>query len=70
VYQQHDEGLEAMRIVVGITDGVMPEVREGLSEDRTIVADSARQAAGGSGGGQRPAEMPGMGGGGIRRGGM
>ncbi len=59
-----------MRMVLGITDGVMLEVKEGLSKDRTIVADSARQAAGGSGGGQRPAEMPGMGGGGIRRGGM
>ena len=45
-----------MRIVVGITAGVMTEVKEGLSQAQTIVADSARQAEGGSGGGQRPAE--------------
>lgn len=45
-----------LRIVVGITDGVMAEVHGGLSQDQTLVAESARQAEGGSGGGQSPAE--------------
>lgn len=61
--------LAPSRIRIGISDGVMTEVREGLNEGQTIVTDAARSNSGsappGMGG-----PRPGGGGGGFRRGGM
>ena len=68
--------LQPVRVRIGISDGVMTEVREGLSEGQTIVVDTARAAQGGAGiggmGGPMAPPRPGGGGGGggFRRGGM
>ncbi|HNN92733.1 MAG TPA: efflux RND transporter periplasmic adaptor subunit, partial [Pseudomonadota bacterium] len=68
--------LQPVRVRIGISDGVMTEVREGLTEGQTIVVDTARAAQGGAGmggmGGPMAPPRPGGGGGGggFRRGGM
>lgn len=62
--------LSATRIRIGISDGTLTEVREGLAEGQTLVVDTVRNASSGSTapgmGMQRPAGGPG----GFRRGGM
>ena len=65
--------LSPTRIRIGITDGTVTEVREGLADGQTVVIDSVRSASNGPAppgmGGARPGS-PGGGGGGFRRGGM
>lgn len=69
VYVPDGERIAPVPITIGISDGIVTEVKEGLQEDQVVVVDSAKPAAGSNGGsgGPRP---PGMGGGGFRRGGM
>lgn len=61
--------LSASRIQIGISDGTLTEVREGLSEGQTIVVDTVR-SANAMPAGMGPARPSGGGGGGFRRGGM
>jgi len=68
VYLPRGEQVEAVPITIGISDGMITEVKEGLSEGQPIVVDVARSSGGGAppaGGAVRPG-----GGGGFRRGGM
>jgi HlyD family secretion protein len=61
--------LQSVRVRIGISDGVMTELRDGLNEGQTVVVDTARAAqAGGPMAPGRPGG--GGGGGGFRRGGM
>jgi len=65
--------LSATRIRIGITDGSVTEVREGLADGQTVVIDSVRTASNGPaspGMGGTRSGSPGGGGGGFRRGGM
>lgn len=69
VYLPRGEQVEAVPITIGISDGMITEVKEGLSEGQPIVVDVARSSGGSGappvGGAGRPG-----GGGGFRRGGM
>lgn len=72
VYLPRGELVEPVQITIGISDGMITEVKEGLTEGQPIVVDVARSPGGSSsgppaGGAARP---PGGGGGGFRRGGM
>jgi HlyD family secretion protein len=59
----------AQRIVVGITDGTLVEIREGLSEGQQVIVDVVRSSGSATSG--RPSSSGGGGGGGgMRRGGM
>jgi HlyD family secretion protein len=70
--------LQPVRVRIGISDGVMTELREGMTEGQAVVVDTARAAQGGAGMGgmggpmapPRPGGGGGGGGGGFRRGGM
>ncbi len=68
--------LQSVRVRIGISDGVMTELRDGLSEGQTVVVDTARAAQagpamGGMGGPMAPGRPGGGGGGGgFRRGGL
>lgn len=66
---------EQVRIGVGISDGNMTEVRDGMADGQTVIVDTVRTPGSGAGSGPRPPSgMPGGGGGGggggFRRGGM
>lgn len=59
----------AQRIVVGITDGTLVEIKEGLSEGQQVIVDVVRPSGSATSG--RPSSPGGGGGGGgMRRGGM
>jgi len=64
------EQVEPVPITIGISDGVVTEVKEGLQEGQVIVLDAAKLPSGGGGGGGGGPRPPGMGGGGFRRGGL
>lgn len=67
IYTPSGEQVEPQHIVIGISDGNVTEVREGLTEGQVIVTDAAKQSGAPpamGGGGQRG------GGGGFRRGGL
>jgi len=68
LYTPSGEQVEPQHVMIGISDGTVTEVREGLQEGQVIVTDAMKQsgappAMGGGGGGGR-------GGGGFRRGGL
>lgn len=70
VYVPRGELVEPVQITIGISDGMVTEVKEGLTEGQPIVVDVARTPGGSSGPPAGGAARPPGGGGGFRRGGM
>jgi HlyD family secretion protein len=73
VYTPSGDEVEPVHIVTGISDGMVTEVKEGLQEGQVIVVDAARPSGNGGSGNGAPGgapRPPGMGGGGMRRGGF
>ncbi len=71
IFVPDGERLQPMFVSVGISDGLVSEITEGLSEGQVIVVEAQKSGSSGSGGtGARPGGSGGGGSGGMRRVGM